>query len=309
MSRIVALVVTTSLLTGCAALGNLIAQQADGQGAQFEAMGDYDAAAKKAPGDLKLLETMVGTISDHSALNAIAAKNYGAYAFGFIEPVTGPLDLPDPKLMGEAKAWYRRGREAGLKALRTNAEFKKAEEADIEAFTAALKSFGPADVPSMFWTAYCWGQLVLASKDDPELVAELPRVLALIDRVKQVDPGFYHGSAHAFEMVNAASRPKLLGGDPAVAKAAYDKAVSVDGRTAGGAAKFLTHDVMFAQFYAVQNQDPKLFKDTLERALATPADVLPAAQLANVIAKRRAQVLLSKIADFFPDLEEEPATE
>ncbi len=305
-ARFAAFIVAGSLLSGCAALGNILAGPAESQGAAFEEMGDYEAAARKAPGDLGLLDSLMGVVADHSGMNAIAAKNYGGYAFGFVEPVAGPLDTPDPEAVAKAKAWYVRGRDAGLKALRRLSAFVAAEAADMESFNAALQGFSREDVPGMFWTAYNWGQLIMLSKDEPELVAELPRVLALIDRVKELDPGYYHGSAHAFEMVNAASRPQLLGGQPEVALAAHARAVAVDGLTAeGGPAKFMTHDVMFAQFYAVQIQDPELFKKTLQQVLDTPADVLPSARLANVIAKRRAQVLLAKIVDFFPDLEEE----
>lgn len=301
-ARVVAVVLAGSLLSGCAALGNLLAEGVlpvvRGQSASFEEQADYDAAARKAPGDLALLESLVNLAPEHSGLNAAAAQSYGGYAFGFVEPIVGPLDSPDPAQLASAKAWYSKGREAGLKALRASQAFRAAEAGDIEAFANSLRSFGKADVPALFWTAYNWGQLINLSKDEPELVATLPRVTALMDRVKELDPSYYHGAAHAFDMVNAASRPRLLGGQPEVAREAYERARAVDG------GKFLSHDVMFAQYYCVQIQDPALFKETLQRVLDTPADVLPAARLANVISKRRAKVLLDKIADFFPDLEE-----
>lgn len=306
-ARFVAIVVAGSLLSGCAALGNLLAEGVlpvvQSQSATFEEQPDYDKAAQKAPGDLSLLESLVNMAPEHSGLNAAAAQSYGGYAFGFVEPIAGPLDPPDMAQINKAKAWYLKGREAGLKALRASAAFRAAEQADFEEFTKALGTLEKTDVPAMFWTAYNWGQLINLSKDEPELVATLPRVTALMERVKELEPTYYHGAAHAFDMVNAASRPKLLGGVPEVAKAAYERAIAVDG------GKFLSHDVMFAQYYCVQIQDSSLFKVTLQRVLDTPADVLPAARLANVISKRRAKVLLDKIADFFPDLEEPEAEE
>ncbi len=304
-ARILAIAVAGTLLSGCAALGNVLAEGVlpvvRGQSATFEEQPDYDKAAQKAPGDLSLLESLVNMAPEHSGLNAAAAQSFGGYAFGFVEPVAGPFDSPDATLVANAKAWYAKGRDAGLKALRGSQAFRTAEDADIEAFTKAMASFGRTDVPALFWTAYNWGQLINLSKDEPELVATLPRVTALMERVKELEPTYYHGAAYAFDMVNAASRPKLLGGVPEVAKAAYEKAIAVDG------GKFLSHDVMFAQYYCVQIQDPKLFKDTLQRVLDTPADVMPSARLANVISKRRAKVLLDKITDFFPDLEEADA--
>lgn len=302
-ARIVAILSLCGLLSGCAAVFNFVADSSipvvRGQADSFEARSDLDAAEREAPGNLELLTPLLENAPNSAALNAVGAQLVGGLAFAFVEPLVGPYDIPDPARVAKAKALYIKGREYGQRALRQKPAFRENENGDVEAFTKALEDFGALDVPALFWTAYNWGQLINLSKDDPELVVELPRVTALMGRVKQLDAPYYHGGAHAFDMVNAAARPGILGGQPEVAKAAYERAIAVDG------GKFLTHHLMFAQYYAVQIQDPKLFKRTLEDIISAPADILPKARLANDLARRRAKLLLAKISDFFPDLEED----
>jgi hypothetical protein len=44
-----------------------------------------------------------------------------------------------------------------------------------------------ADVPSLYWTAACWGSAISLSKDQPDAIAEQPIVEALIDRAFELD--------------------------------------------------------------------------------------------------------------------------
>ncbi|MBI6546507.1 MAG: hypothetical protein HY692_06910 [Cyanobacteria bacterium NC_groundwater_1444_Ag_S-0.65um_54_12] len=260
---------------------------------------DILLAEQAGPGNLKLIEGLLHAAPDNSGLGAVAAQLFCSYAFGFLEPVAGPYDTPDPAQIARTKAFYLRGRDYGMRVLQKNPSFRETLTADIATFRATLQSFSLTDAPALFWTAYGWGQLINLSKDEPERVAELPRVVALMDRVDELDPAFYHGGVHAFRMVNAAARAPLLGGQPEVAKRAHERANSITG------GNFFLYDVLFAQYYAVQVQDAKLFQETLQRVIATTADVMPSERLANRLAQKRAQILLSKMVDFFPDLEDE----
>jgi predicted anti-sigma-YlaC factor YlaD len=57
--------------------------------------------------------------------------------------------------------------------------------------------------------------------------------------------------------------------------------------------------VSYAENVAVPEQDAVLFREMLGKALAIDPDVAPARRLANLIAQRRAQWLLSRIEDLF----------
>ncbi len=270
---------------------------------QASAMFQQDnlAKARTAYGQIKLLESLADDDPENDAYSALTAQLIGGYTFAFVDPLVGPYDTPDPVQVARARALYTKGRDYGMRALLRHPAFAAAQNADLSTFRAALAGFGRQDVPSLFWTAYNWGQLINLSKEDPFQIAQLPRVTALMHRVEALDPDYYYGGAYVYDLVDAASRPEVLGGDPAVALAAYDKAEAVDG------GKFLPTQVMFAQYYCVQIQDAALFKSTLARVLRAPDDVLPAQTLANAVAKRRAAFLLSKIDDFFPDLDDSPS--
>ncbi|MEE8269532.1 MAG: TRAP transporter TatT component family protein, partial [Nitrospinaceae bacterium] len=63
--------------------------------------------------------------------------------------------------------------------------------------------------------------------------------------------------------------------------------------------KFLMAKVIYAKTYAVQMQDRDLFKKLLNAVLDARSDILPEQQLANAVAKQKAQKLLESADDLF----------
>jgi hypothetical protein len=63
--------------------------------------------------------------------------------------------------------------------------------------------------------------------------------------------------------------------------------------------KFLMTYVYYARSYAVQIQDEALFEELLTTVEKASLDILPEFRLANAIAKKKAQLLLSKKSDLF----------
>jgi hypothetical protein len=56
---------------------------------------------------------------------------------------------------------------------------------------------------------------------------------------------------------------------------------------------------LYAKTYAVQMQDPALFKKLLAEVMDAPADILPEQQLASAVAKQKAEKLLESTDDLF----------
>lgn len=112
-------------------------------------------------------------------------------------------------------------------------------------------------------------------------------------RVSQLDSGYRYGGADLFFGVYYASRPRLLGGDPALSAAAFDRARQM------GRGLYLMTDVLEARWYAVAVQNRELFQRRLREVLAAPAGRLPQARLTDEAAKRKAARLLEKIDDYF----------
>ncbi len=129
------------------------------------------------------------------------------------------------------------------------------------------------------------------AKDDPALIADLPKAEAMIDRAVALDEGWNAGALHAFLISYEMAR----GGPDAAGRSRreFDRAVALSqGRLAAPY-------VSYAEAVPLQRQDPKEFRRLLEQALAINADADPPDRLANLIAQRRARWLLSRMDELF----------
>jgi len=118
-------------------------------------------------------------------------------------------------------------------------------------------------------------------------------VEAMMNFVRERDPGYFYGGADFFLGTIAGSRPPMLGGSPASSKEHFDRALSLSG------GKFLLTYVYYARTYAVQVQDSVLFGSLLTAVDTASLDILPAARLSNAVAKRKAALLRAKTAELF----------
>jgi hypothetical protein len=129
--------------------------------------------------------------------------------------------------------------------------------------------------------------------DSIEALAELPKVQLMMQRVLELDEGYYYGGAHLFMGIWLASRPKMAGGDLKKAQEHFLKAIDL------GKGKFLMAYVYYANHYARQVLDKDLFISTLQKVLETPADASPDLTLLNTIAQREAKKLLDHMEEYF----------
>jgi hypothetical protein len=254
-----------------------------GMAALFEES-DLTIAEQAIPGNLKLVEALYkAKDGDDDRLATMLAQGYTGYALGFVEDT-------DPE---RAKAIYIRARDYGLKVLRKNKKFDAAFTQDIAAFQDGVNTFSKDDVPTIFWTANAWGNLVNLGMADPEIVGDLSKVNALMDFVLRTDEQFFYGSAHLYFGTILATMPKVLGGKPERAKAHFDTCFAI------GEKKMLLPYFYMAKSYAVQVQDKELFLSLLKSVEDAPIDILPEQRLVNAIAKRKAKALAARADDLF----------
>lgn len=244
---------------------------------------DWLTAREAMSSQLKLLETLLVSDPENRGLLRLAAEGFGGSAFLFLEDA-------EP---ARAKGYYIRGRDHALKTLTLKRPFRDLSALTIDGLESALKAATKDDVPDLFWAGFCWGGYVNLSKDDASALGDLPKVVALMKRVAELDPSYHFAGVDLFFGVYYASRPVMLGGDPQKAKAHFDSAHrSTKGR-------YLMTHVLQARWYAVAVQDRELFKQLLTKALESPSGQLPEARLTDEAAKRKAAVLLEKIDDYF----------
>lgn len=244
---------------------------------------DYQLARDAMPAQLKLLETLIAADPENPGLRRLAAEGFGGAAFLFLED-------SEPS---RAKGLYLRGRDHALAALAERSAFRHLVSKNGDDFAKALQKATLADVPDLFWAGFCWAGYVNLSKDDAAALADLPKVVALMRRVSELDPAYHFDGADLFFGVYYASRPRMLGGDPAKAKAAFERAHKA---TKGD---YLMTHVLNARWYAVAVQDRELYQQLLKKVLESPSGKLPGARLTDEAAKRKAAALLEKTDDYF----------
>lgn len=262
----------------------------------LESERDLDLARDSTPSLILTLEVFSRGNPKDKRLLTLLAQAYGQYSFGFLEEdllrYKGMNDPLYKKSYNRADLFYGRGRDYGLNSLWRGKRLEEVLVLSQDEFEKELKGFGKGSLSSLFWTAFCWGSWINLHRDEPAAFVELPRVTAIMKRVLELDPSFYYGSAHSFVASVAATRPKLLGGDPMLAKEEFLFAMEAS-------PDYLMHKVLFAQHYAVQVQDVDLFRKELEEVLGAAESGDPAKRLANELARRKAKLLLERLNNFF----------
>lgn len=244
---------------------------------------DPEFAEASLASHLKLLEILHKNDPSNPKLLAYLSQGFGAYAFLFIEPRDAE----------RARGFYARGRDYGLIALNKRCGLNLAAESDPNKVAAALRKLSKSDAALLFWTAYSWGGLAAISLDDPETLAQLPKIEKMMLRVQELQPGFFYGGAEIFLGSYYGSRPKMFGGDLIKSKAFFEQALRYSG------SKFLMSQVLMAKYYAVPAQDEAVYREHLGRVLDFALDQFPEQRLSNAIAQRRAKKLLEEIHEHF----------
>ncbi len=300
LRSLITLVAGVTLCTGCSInrfavnkLGNALAES----GTTFASDDDPELVAAALPFSLKLVESLLSSSPRHRGLLFAAASGFTQYAFAFVQQEADTLEPVDVRRAAEvrtrARRLYLRARDYGVRGLEVRFPgFGRQLAADAR---MAVRRAQADDVPLLYWTAAAWGAAIALSKDDPELVADLPIVEALIDRALELDEGFDNGAIHAFLITYELSRQGASGDPVARTRAHFDRVVALtEGNLAGPF-------VSYAEAVSVSRQDRAEFDSLLTRALAVNPDARPEWRLANLIMQRRARWLQRRADELFLD--------
>lgn len=244
---------------------------------------DLQIAEIAVASNLKLLEGFYLADPKNQTILSLLTQGFASYSLAFLEE-------QQPQ---RASLFYLRARDYGLKWLAHSRAFKGGvpkREADIRVRLPLLKK---KDVPALFWTAFAWAGWVNLNRDNPQAVFDLSIVKAMMDRVLELDEGFFFGSAHLFWGSIYGSIPKMLGGDPEKAKEHFEKAMNLTDR------KFLVALVYYAQYYAAPTLNEELFNQLLQQVADAPQDIMPGYELMTSFAKLRARHLLDQKENLF----------
>ena len=274
---------------------NKVGDALAGSGTTFASDDDPELVKAAVPFSLKLMESLLSESPRHEGLLLAAASGFTQYAYAFVQEDADEMEDKDlavaEEMRGRARRLYLRARNYGLRGLEVrHKDFEKALRADPK---QAVRVATVKDVPLLYWTAVSWAGAVSLSKDNPDLIADMPIVEAMMDRALALDEAFDDGAIHSYLITYEMSRPGGTGDPAARSRQHFERALALTkGRQAGPM-------VSFAEAVCVQKQDLKQFESLLQQALAINPDAKPESRLVNLVMQRRAKWLLSRTDQLF----------
>lgn len=285
-------------MTGCSikrmAVNKLGDALASG-GNTFASDDDPELIKQAVPFSLKLMESLLAESPEHKGLLFATSSGFTQYGYAFVQQDADELEDTDfaaaQELRARARRLYLRARNYGLRGLDVrHTDFSETLRHDPQSAVTKLRKL---DVPTAYWTAVSWAAAISVSKDDPDLIADLPIVEALIDRCLVLDESFDQGAIHSFLITYEMARQGAEGDPAARATKHYERAVELsEGQLAGPY-------VSYAESVMVKQQDKEQFTSLLNQALAINPDEHTDSRLVNLIMQRRARWLLSRTDELF----------
>jgi len=265
-------------------------------GTTFTSDDDPDLVADAIPFGLKMYESLLAESPNHTGLLLAAAEGFTEYSYAFVD---ARIDEARETDLARANALRERARRLYLRAWRYG---MRGLEARHRGFGAALDNDAAIalaradkrDVPLLYWTAAARGLAISLSKDNPEMIAELPLVEMMVGRVAQLDESFENGAVPEFLITFEAARTDIGAAEQQkLMRRHFERALELSqGKRAG------TY-VSFAENACLPAQNAAEFQSTLQKALAVDADADPEHRLANLVAQRRARWLLAHMDTLF----------
>jgi predicted anti-sigma-YlaC factor YlaD len=300
------LALVPALLAGCSFRKMAVRKVGDALssgGSTFSSDDDPELVRAAVPFSLKLMESLLAEVPDHQGLLLATASGFTQFGYAFVqldaEEIESDNLAKSRDMQARARRLYFRARDYGLRGLEAaHPGFGARLKEDPK---AAVTKMRKADVPRLYWTAAAWAAAVSLSKDNPDAVADLPKVEAMIDRALALDESWDHGAIHGFLITFEMGRATGEGDPAARAKKHFDRAVELSqGKQAG---PYVSH----AEAVCVPAEDRAQFEKLLKQALAINPDADPPTRLVNLINQRRARWLLSRVDKLFlPPLEPNP---
>jgi hypothetical protein len=266
--------------SGCAALR--MASMPEDLAASLQRQTDLELVRQGAPSMLLLLDGLADASPADPERQLAAANARVAYASAFL----------GKEEQERAAAMCAKARDYGLAVLSRNRAFRAVRERPPAEFESALPRFKASDVPALFVTAAAWTGWITSQPTSMEALADLPKVLALVNRVHELDPAYEHGGADLFLGVYYALQPAGGGRDLARSRAHFEAAFALAGPD------YQPPRVAFAEYYARYAFDRDVFEKTLQDVVEHRTEN-PDFNLANEVARQRARDLLQRADDYF----------
>lgn len=298
ISGVLGLSLACLLNNGCSIRHYALNKAADAlakSGTTFGSDDDPDLIKSAVPFSLKLMESVLAENPRHTELLTTTAASFTQYAYAFVQQEADETESKDlaaaEALRTRARRLYLRAHNYGLRGLEV--KHRGFEAALRHTPTNAVALCTKSDVPLLYWTAVSWASAISLSKDNPDLISEIPCMQALMYRALELDESFAEGSIHTFLITYEMARMGASGNPEARSRAHFERAVALS--------KGLDASPMvgLAEAVTIQKQNAKEFDALLNKAIAINPDTNPDNRLLNTVMQRRARWLLSRKSDLF----------
>ncbi|MEK6608421.1 MAG: TRAP transporter TatT component family protein [Myxococcota bacterium] len=188
-------------------------------------------------------------------------------------------------------ATMAKGMDAGTKAIRAYSG-KVARKLDLGAKLEDVAGDVEKDgVPALYWYATCLGKWA-KKQGTAKAVLYKDTILKIMGRCKALDEDFFYGAPYRYFGAFYSFAPPFAGGDVEKGKANFEEAIK-------RFPDYLATRVLYAEIYATKMQDEDLFKSQLQIVLESKEDAIPEVTFENQVAKKQAQLLLSRLNEYF----------
>jgi hypothetical protein len=276
---------------------------------------DYELAAKAVPATLKTVEGFWNA-EPNGTLLALLTEGYCQYGTAFVEDewelAVFAKDLErTAELNARSTKVFVRCLNYALIGL--GKQWQEKLFADTDTATALIATAGPGQRNGLMWAAYALGSIINHNLNDVEIIAYLPTVKLMFERLLLIDSKtkppmakgkldctglnadkcVYLALPHIAMGMLMSATGKDLGGDVEGATAHFKKAIALTG------GKMLLPKTLLGYRVAKMKQDKAMFRQTLLEVLATPPNIWPENRLANEVAHRRARRYLKLEKEIF----------
>ena len=278
------------LFSGCAVHPFVVDQTAQALSAQpMSSEDDLQLAREASAFYLKFSESILKETPGHLKLAESVSAGFTQYAYAFVAFDAEKIDAKNPKAAAQmreraARLYARAHRHAMVALERSHPGFSDAlRKPDAKNPLQLTK----VQVPLAYWAAASLGGWISMSKDDPDLVADLPLSMRLAELAWQTDPTYGQGALASLMGTLEAAK---VGGSRSKAQGYFDQAIALgQGKEAGPL-------VAKAEGVALPAEDRKQFEQLLQQALAISQ---ASRSLQNEVMRERAQWLLSSVDELF----------
>lgn len=244
---------------------------------------DPETVRAGAPAYLLLIDGLIeGEPQDRDLLIA-GTQLYATYATVFVTDTERAQ-----RLAHKARDYARRALCQQRPAICAN------ENETYDEFLKALGITTRADLPALYAYGTAWAGWIQTHSGDWNVLAELPKAEAVLERIIALDEDYRQGQTHLYLGIMRSQLPPAMGGHPEEGRAHFERAIALS------AGRNLMAKVAFARHYARLVFDRELHDRLLQEVLeADPHE--PGFTLSNSLAQREAQELLAASEEYFPE--------